>query len=245
MSGSSTTSFHLTARPWSPSDVTSADLLSRIKGEVAYWATQQAPDGSIPDPYTHLTYAITPSNFAYGAALLVSTGDTTYLSQAISAMNWAANHYATTADDSTSDGLEFDITPLVNAYSLLKASGKVSASELQTWANDLDTTKTNPLQLNSNWSTYAMNGAWLQYKAGLISLSSATSTIESIWTNYQSARENSNTGGLYVDGSSGPYSLSVEAVGRGNIVALIAEGYNGPSAAAMAAASSEGSRRRC
>ena len=242
MSGSSTTLFHLTARPFSSVDVTSADLLSRVEGEVAYWATQQVSNGSIPDPYTHLTYSGTASDFAYGGALLVSTGNLTYLNQTIDAMNWAANNYATTADDSTSDGLEFDITPLVNAYTLLKASGKVSASQLATWATDLNTTKTNPNQLNSNWSTYAMDGAWLQYKAGLISLASATNTIETLWTQYQSARENSSTGGLYVDGPSPPYSLSVEAVGRGNIVALLAAGYDGPSAAAMATASSEGSQ---
>lgn len=242
ISGTATNSFHLTARPWAATGVAASDLLARVKGEVAYWATQQAADGSIPDPYSQQTYAVTASNFAYGAALLVSTGNTTYLSQAVSAMDWASNHYGHTADTSTSDGLEFDITPLVNAYSLLKASGQVSSSQLATWAKDLGAITTNQNQLDSNWSTYAMNGAWLQAKAGLISVATATGFIENIWTKYQAARESGATGGLYVDGNNQPSSLSVEAVGRGNFVALIAEGYDGPSAGAMAAVSSQGSQ---
>src|ERR1700712_4368428 len=178
MAGETDTGFHLTARPWTASTVTAEQLLSRVRGEMSYFAPLQASNGTFPDQFSSGIDLSTPTSiFAYGAALLASTGDTTYLAQGLRAMDVASAQYGT-GGGSVSDGPEFDLAPLVNAYMLFKASGLVSATELAKWANNLSGFHYTQANLDGNWSTYAMYGAWLQYKDGLVTHATAVSEIE-------------------------------------------------------------------
>ena len=64
----------------------------------------------------------------------------------------------------------------------------------------------------------------------LVPSAEATATIEQAWISQQRQRFAADPWDLYHDRSSDPDSLNVEAVGRGNLLALIQLGYNGPSA---------------
>lgn len=65
----------------------------------------------------------------------------------------------------------------------------------------------------------------------------AVAFIEKAWLEQtQRARIQSDRHHLYQDWSSDPQSLAVEAVGRGNLLSLVLEGYNGPSSEKMAKA---------
>jgi Ca-dependent carbohydrate-binding module xylan-binding len=228
------TNFHLTAQPTTDPSATPAQLLARITSVMSYFAVHQAANGSLPDQFNGVIQANTGGAFAYGGALLASTGNTTFLAASINAMNYSAAAYAT-----GSGAPEFDLPPLVSAYTIFKNSGLATTAELTTWAQDLSGFHYTASQLDSNWSTYAMNGAWQQYEAGLVSHATAVGEIESIWTQYQQPLI-TGSDGLYQDPGPPPTSLSVEAVGRGNLTELVAAGYDGPSAGAMSAAIEQG-----
>ena len=84
---------------------------------------------------------------------------------------------------------------------------------------------------NNNWATSLMRGEWLQYLAGLVSYSAAVTDIEETRQKTQADSVRfPDMWGLYHDHSTTPDSMSVEAVGRGNLLALTHEGYDGPSA---------------
>lgn len=85
-----------------------------------------------------------------------------------------------------------------------------------------------------NWAAIFMRGEWLQYREGLIPRSTAVADIEDAWTRTQNNPSRfSDIWGLYHDRSSTPDTMSVEAVGRGNLFALTHEGYDGPNAASL------------
>ena len=126
------TNFHLTVQPTTDPSATPAQLLARIESVMSYFAVHQAANGSLPDQFNGVIQANTGGAFAYGGALLASTGNTTFLAASINAMNFSAAAYA------TSQGApEFDLPPLVSAYTIFKNSGLATPAELATWAQDL------------------------------------------------------------------------------------------------------------
>jgi len=66
-----------------------------------------------------------------------------------------------------------------------------------------------------------MKGEWLRYTSGLVSRDDAIAAIEDAWKARQRDRFAGNPWWLYHDRSSDPDTLSVEAVGRGNLLALV------------------------
>jgi hypothetical protein len=94
----------------------------------------------------------------------------------------------------------------------------------------------------NNWETYAMKGDWLRALAGFVSRGEAVRYIEEAWAARQRDRFAPAPWFVYHDRSSDPDTLNVEAVGRGNVLALVHAGYDGPSAAEMRRVTESASR---
>ncbi len=107
----------------------------------------------------------------------------------------------------------------------------VGENEIEIWRMRLTCEVSPDESGDNNWSTYFMLGEWLRTKAGLIHRDKAINAIEAKWACWQRSRIQGTAGNLYHDGTSDPDTLAVEAVGRGNLLALTYSGYDGPSAA--------------
>jgi len=94
----------------------------------------------------------------------------------------------------------------------------------------------------NNWETYMMKGEWLRAQSGLADRGGAVAAIEASWNTRQRGHFAALPWSLYHDRSSDPDTLSVEAVGRGNLLALIHLGYDGPSAAEIRKVAEAGTR---
>jgi len=73
----------------------------------------------------------------------------------------------------------------------------------------------------NNWETYMMKGEWLRALSGLADRAGRLEAIEASWNTRQRGHFSAQPWSLYHDRSSDPDTLSVEAVGRGNLLALI------------------------
>ena len=128
---------------------------------------------------------------------------------------------------------DFFIAPLTEALELYH--DHVPAEIWNRWREHMKTPLNQILsgmtdEIN-NWRTYAMKGEWLRAKAGLADRNKTTEWIEYSWNHHtQKERIVLDKWNLYQDWSSDPQSHAVEAVGRGNLTALMASGYDGPSA---------------
>ena len=101
----------------------------------------------------------------------------------VAAMNVATNEFAT---QTTNTGVgHFFIAPIVEAIPLYAPS--VPASTVATWKSRMSTAvpQTGPA---NNQRTYWMKGQLERAQAGLISMSTAVSDIETNWINNQKAR---------------------------------------------------------
>jgi len=87
-----------------------------------------------------------------------------------------------------------------------------------------------------------MKGEWARLRAGLANRTDAISTIEEDWGLRQRNRFGQAPWFLYHDRTSDPDTLSVEAVGRGNLLALADMGYDGPSGAEIRRLAEAGTR---
>ena len=125
---------------------------------------------------------------------------------------------------------EFFIAVLTGALPLYK--GAVPQEQWLRWQDRMKTPSAKVVRgSTNNWETYVMKGDWLRFKAGLIPRQAAVDGIERAWNERQSKRIAASPWFLYHDRTSDPDTLSVEAVGRGNLLALAETGYDGPSAA--------------
>ena len=228
-------SFHLTARPWTSNGSSKSAVLSNIKGLVGFFVSIQETAGDIPIAGTPA--AQTTATFLYGAATLLASGDASYLSQTLRAMDWSTKNYAASGGNSA-DGPEFEAGPLAKSYALLAGSGQVPQAELTMWKSRMTAIKSTPNNSLHNWGAYAIDGAEQMAKAGLVSAGSAQAFIEQGWP--AQAANFSALNDFYMDHSSSPDSMSVEGAGRGRIFDAVISGYNGPSAAAMLSVTGKG-----
>jgi len=126
---------------------------------------------------------------------------------------------------------EFFLAPLATALDLYRP--RVDQAVWQTWRERLQTPLDEILEdqrsHTNNWRTYAMKGEWLRSQLGLVDRDAATAFIADAWLNRtQRERIVADRWNMYQDWSSDPQSHAVEAVGRGNLLALVAAGYGGP-----------------
>ena len=226
--------FHLTAHPWQPLGIQRAAYLDVIEGICRVALRHQNPDGAIIDPYLKREHQYSTPYFAFAVGTLINSGRARdLLESGIRAMDHSTDSFAQGSSKIPDAHGEFFIAPLAKAIALYR--DHVPAAVFETWQRRLQTPLATVLRdfsgrLN-NWRTYAMKGEWFRARAGFVPKNEAHAFIERAWTQ-QTQRERIvlDKWNLYQDWSSDPQSHAVEAVGRGNLIGLVTEDYDGPSA---------------
>ncbi len=135
----------------------------------------------------------------------------------------------------------FFIAALTGALDLY--SGEVAAEQASAWRERMTKPRRDVVApAYNNWETYVMKGEWMRVLAGLADRKDAIAAIEESWLARQRERVAPAPWFLYHDRSSDPDTLNVEAVGRGNLLALAHLGYDGPSAAEIRRLAEAGTR---
>ncbi len=236
-----TTKFHLTARPWHAAPPDHNEILDLLDGLCRFSVRHQAPDGAIIDVFLQREVQYSTPYFAYAVGTLVRAGRSRdLLPHGIAAMEHSTIQFALGRNAIPDQHGEFFIAVLTEALDVYK--GLVPDSQIEEWRSRLKTPLPELIGPNrNNWMTYAMKGEWLRSTHGLVSHEDAVKFIEQSWKDEQRGRIVPTPFHLYHDRSSDPDTLSVETVGRGNLLALIAEGYDGPSAQEMRSTVFDGS----
>lgn len=224
--------YHLTARPFEPLDIEPDAYLDVLEGLCRYLAGLQDERGAIVDPFLGREHQYATPYFAYPVGVLLQAGRAPELRAAgIRAMEHSTACLAAGSRGIPDRHGEFFIAPLAEALELYR--DHVDGSVWQTWRQRLRTPLSKIL-LNqdgrtNNWRTYAMKGQWLRHRAGLVGRDDALAFIADAWLKRtQRERIAGDKWNFYQDWSSDPQSHAVEAVGRGNLLALVAAGYDGP-----------------
>jgi len=237
-------SYKLTSRPWAPLNIPKKRYLDVLEGLCRFSLKFQDHTGAIIDPYTHQEEQYSTIYFAYGVGTLVRAGRAKDLLPAgVAAFEHSSLQFA--QGDSAlpqHDGYGAFFMPAL-VESLDVYASLIPKAQLEAWRSRLQL----PLRAligarKNNWMTYAMKGEWLRATHGLASREDAQQAIEEDWRSEQRARILATPLNLYHDKTSDPDTLSVEAVGRGNLLALIADGYDGPSAADIRQAAENGTQ---
>jgi len=226
--------YHLTARPWSPLNIPKTAYLDRLEGECRFWIKHQDASGAIIDPFTNTETEYSTPYFAHALGTLLGAGRAMdLLSNGQKAMEHATNVFA------SGGAAEFWIAPLTEAIELY--AQHVPAGTLDTWKSRMRIAFS-PGGNTNNWRTYFMKGQWLRSKASFISKTTAVADVENNWNGTQKGDIAPTKWSLYHDHTSDPDTLAVETVGRGNLLALAATGYDGPSAPAIRSATETGTK---
>lgn len=226
----SSAQYHLTARNWSPTGVTRGDYLDVIEKVCRFTARHQNDSGAIVDPVINREHQYATPYYAHALGTLLHEGRALDLrSSGQRAMEHATKCFAGGREAIPDRHGEFFIAALVGALPLYK--GHVPEEQWLEWQKRLRTPRAQLVGTNfNNWETYPMKGDWMRVLAGLIDKSEAVRSIEKSWWEHQRQRIAASPWFLYHDRTSNPDTLNVEAVGRGNLLALIHLGYDGPSA---------------
>ncbi len=220
--------YHLTARPWQPLNIPKEEYLNKVEGIVRQLVQYQNSSGAIIDPYTKSEEEYSTPYFAYAVGALLSAGRATdLLDKGIAAMNSATNDIAGGAASIPDDHGEFFIAPLAGAIPLYTPF--VSFLQLKTWKDRMAKPVVDIIRGRThNWRTYAMKGEWYRAKNGYINKDSAVRWIENSWLTTQKFRFN-NLWNFYHDQTTNPDTWPYESAARGNLLAMIADGYDGVS----------------
>src|SRR5215813_357425 len=222
--------WRLTARPWRSLAIPRSAYLDAIEGVCRFTAKHQDQRGAVIDPFLKREHQYSTPYFAFAVGALVSTGRALdLLENGIRAMDHSTACFAQGREGIPDQHGEFFVPALTGALALYERH--VPAEKLRLWRErmsvPLDSVITARTRIN-NWRTYPMKGEWLRVKAGLADRQSAMAFIMESWSSAtQRERIAGDMWNLYQDHSSDPESHAVEAVGRGNLLALIAEGYDG------------------
>lgn len=232
--------FHLTAWPWEPLEIGGAKYLDAVESLCRYLASLQDERGAIVDPYLGREHQYATPYFAYPVGVLLEAGRASDLRAAgVGAMEHATACLAGGSRAIPDRHGEFFVAPLAEALALYR--DHVEPEVWQTWQQRLQTPLARIMEnqqgRTNNWRTYAMKGEWLRARNGLVARDDATRFIADAWTKRtQRERIVADKWNLYQDWSSDPQSHAVEAVGRGNLLALVTAGYDGPHAEEIARA---------
>ncbi|MBD3630870.1 hypothetical protein [Cyclobacterium sp.] len=238
--------FHLTAKPWQPSLQDKSAFLDAIAATCQVVALHQNASGAIIDPYLNREHQYATPYFAFAVGVLLKAGRGEGLKEAgILAMEHSTGNFAVGTKSIPDEHGEFFISPLAHALDLYRPH--ISSNKYQLWEDRMKTPLAVVMQnfdgRINNWRTYAMKGEWSRVKLGLVDRDQAVAFIETAWHELsQRVRIMSDKWNLYQDWSSAPQSLAVEAVGRGNLIGLVMEGYDGPSAEEMKSAIRRGTQ---
>ncbi len=224
--------YHLTARPFHPLDIDRDAYLDVLEGLCRYLAGLQDDRGAIVDPYLHREHQYSTPYFAFAVGVLLEADRASELrSSGEKAMEHATRCLEGGWREIPDRHGEFFVAPLTESLELYRPH--VADTIWQSWRTRLQTPLDQILENQhgriNNWRTYAMKGEWLRQRAGLVSRDEASAFIEDAWLHRtQRQRIAADKWNLYQDWSSDPQSHAVEAVGRGNLLALANAGYDGP-----------------
>jgi hypothetical protein len=221
--------YHLTARTWIPLSISRDTYLDKVEGIVRQIVKFQSSGGAIIDPYAKREIQYSTPYFANAVGTLISAGRAMDLLQnGVSAMNKSTTDVAEGFSSIPDNHGEFFIAPLASAIPLY--APHVSASQVQTWKQRMAKPVADIiLGYSHNWRTYAMKGEWDRAKNGYVNKDSAVDWIENSWVNSQKSRLINNSWNFYHDYSTDPDTWAYESLARSNLLAIIAEGYDGTS----------------
>ncbi len=234
--------YHLTARPWSPLATERSAFLDAIEGVCRFSVKYQDKSGAIIDPFLHREHQYATPYFAYAVGVLVQAGRARdLLPNGVRAMDHATECVSKGRAGIPDGHGEFFLANLTEGLEVYKHL--VSHEQLELFRNRLRLPIARIIKgSQNNWQTYAMKGEWLRFKEGLVPRETAITFIENAWRTNHRSRIAPPPFLLYHDRTSDPDTLSVEAVGRGNLLSLIANGYDGPSAGEIAGAVETGTK---
>ena len=237
-----TTGYHLTARPWKPLNIGRERYLDAIEGDCRFTAKHQDASGAVVDPFLKREHQYATPYFAYAVGTLIDAGRAKdLLPNGIAAMEHATICFAGGLDTIPDKHGNFFIPALTEALEVYR--GHVPDAQWNTWRQRMKKPLRDVVAAGvNNWETYAMKGEWARVAAGLADRNQAISTIEEDWRTRQRGRIAPAPWFLYHDRTSDPDTLSVEAVGRGNLLALANLGYDGPSGGEIRTLAEEGTR---
>lgn len=223
-------SYHLTARPWSPIEIPSERYLEAVEGVCRFSIRHQDASGAIIDPFLKREHQYATPYFAYAVGALIHEGRAPdLLPHGIRAMEHATACFGRGRAAIPDTHGEFFIPVLTGALALYEKH--VPAEQLARWRERMKKPTDEAVRgFVNNWETYVLKGDWMRVQAGLIDRKPAIARIETAWRERHRARIAPAPFFLYHDRTSDPDTLSVEAVGRGNLLALTHLGYDGPSA---------------
>jgi hypothetical protein len=224
------TRYHLTARPWKPLATPHERYLDALEGLCRFTIRHQDASGAIIDPFLHREHQYATPYFAFAAGTLAGAGRARdLLPNGVRAMEHATQCFSGGRDSIPDQHGEFFLACLTEALDVY--APLVPAATLARWRGRMRLPRAAIVKGSlNNWETYAMKGEWLRARAELVNRETAVAYVEEAWRARRRARFAAPPFRLYHDRTSNPDTLSVEAVGRGNLLALTALGYDGPSA---------------
>ncbi len=226
------THFHLAARPAAAQPITEAAMLDRLNGLCRFTAQWQNASGAVIDPYLHREFQYATPYFAFAVGTLVVAGRSRdLLPHGAAAMEHATLQLAAGRAAVTDQHAEFFLASLTEALPVYEAL--VPRAQWLRWRDRLRLPIARIIgkEANNNWRTYAIKGEWQRAKLGLVSHRDAVAFVEQYWKSEQRDRFAAAPTSLYHDRTGDPDTLSVALVGEGNLLSLVVEGYDGPSAA--------------
>jgi len=233
--------YHLTARPWKPLAIPREAYLNVIEGICRFSIRHQNEQGAIIDPFLKREHQYSTPYFALAAGVLLDAGRASDLKPAaIRAMEHATRSFSGGSEAIPDEHGEFFIPALTGALDLFRKH--VSETVWNQWRERLRVPVARIARGGvNNWRTYAMKGEWMRALAGLADRDQARAYVAAQWRESQRNRILPDKWNLYWDHSSDPESHAVEAVGRGNLLALVQAGYDGPYAGEIRHAVERGS----
>jgi len=230
--------WQLPPRAVTPTGVDRDHFLAPLERGARAMRGLQDARGAIVDPYVKREFQYATPYFAHAVGQLLASGRGVDLRDAgVRAMDHATRSVAGGAAAIPDRHGEFYLPALSEALALYE--GRVEDARWREWQARLRTPLWDVLdgygEHTNNWRTYAMRGEWLRSVHALAQRDATVAFIEQSWHDFQRERMTRSRWNLYLDHSSDPNSQAVEAVGRGNLAALLAAGYHGPSAGEMQA----------
>jgi len=216
-----------------PAVPAASPVLDSIEGVCRFMSRLQDARGAVIDPVIHREHQYSTPYFAYGVGVLRHAGRARDLQEAgIRAMEHATACLAGGPKAIPDAHGEFFLASLAGALGTYE-----SFTPREQWARWRERMRT-PLrdvivgmdEHTNNWRTYAMKGEWLRVRQGLAERDATVRFIEQNWID-QRKRIVKDKLNLYQDHTSDPESHGVDPVGRGNLLALVESGYDGPAAA--------------
>ena len=226
------TRFHLAPRVAKVPPISNAAMLSRLDALCRVAVQWQDKDGAIIDPFLHREFQYATPYFAFAVGTLAEAGRSPdLLPHGVAAMERATQQLAGGRPTVPDQHGEFFLASLTEALPVYRRL--VPREQWMRWHDRLQVPIDEVIgeHNSNNWRTYAMKGEWRRATLGLVPHAEAVAFVESYWKSEQRDRFASPPAPLYHDRSSDPDTLSVALVGEGNLLSLVVDGYDGPSAA--------------